>query len=177
MAKKFEVKMYDIEDINPAAYNPRDISSLSFEGLKESLKKFGFVDPLIVNTRSGNLVGGHQRVKAAEAIGLTEVPVVEVDLSPSEEKALNVTLYNPNISGHYTDSLGDLLREIKLDIPPELFEALRLDELEPTLIDPSDDNGLDFVRKFEIIVTLKDENEQQMLFDDLTDKGFSCVIL
>lgn len=120
---------YKIEDVNPAKYNPREISDAAFEGLKESLKKFGFVDPLVVNTRSGVLVGGHQRLKAATALKLKTVPVIEVDLSPAEEKALNVTLNNRHISGEYTEGLQELLKEISLELGDDFMAALKLDEL------------------------------------------------
>jgi len=123
-----KIEMVDVTKIKPAKYNPRAISDNAFEGLKESLKKFGFVDPLVVNTRTGNLIGGHQRLKAAESLGIKKVPVVNVDLSLTEEKALNITLNNTAISGHYTDALQELLSEIKLDLPE--FGELRLDALE-----------------------------------------------
>ncbi len=125
---KIKIVMRDTESIMPAPYNPREISSASFEGLKESIKKFGFVDPLIVNTRTGLLVGGHQRLKAATALGLQKVPVVEVDLSAAEEKALNVTLNNSRISGFFTDTLQQLLEEIRLE-QPELMAPLMLEDL------------------------------------------------
>jgi hypothetical protein len=120
-----------ITELRPAPYNPRDIQEGAFYGLMESLKKFGLVDPLIVNKRTGLMVGGHQRLKAAEALGWTEVPTVEVDLSPAEEKALNVTLNNQKISGTYTDALQELLEEIQADVdfPDDDFAKLKFDDL------------------------------------------------
>ena len=125
------IKSYKIADVKPAAYNPRAIGDAAFEGLKESLKKFGMVDPLVVNIRPNPtvLVGGHQRLKAAEAIGLTTVPVVEVDLSPAEEKALNVTLNNQKISGFYTEGLAELIEEIRAELGDEMMQILKLDEI------------------------------------------------
>lgn len=128
MAKELKIVHMPVSKVKPAPYNPRAISDAAFEGLKESIKKFGFVDPLVLNTRSGLLVGGHQRLKAAEALGLKTVPVVQVSLSPTEEKALNATLNNPRISGFYTDALQDLLGEIKVDLG-DAFTALKLDEM------------------------------------------------
>jgi ParB-like chromosome segregation protein Spo0J len=129
MSATLVIKHVPIDSLQPAPYNPRDITDASFEGLKESLKKFGMVEPLIVNVRTGLLVGGHQRLKAAGAIGLTHIPIVEVDLSPAEERALNVTLNNPRIAGHFTDNLSLLLDEIKLDLGEPMIKDLRLDDL------------------------------------------------
>jgi DNA modification methylase len=124
-----ELKHYKISDINPAKYNPRKINDDEMAGLKESIKKFGLVDPLIVNKRTNTLCGGHQRLKAAESLGFTEVPVVEVDLSLSEEKALNVALNSHMISGKYdNDILSGLLAEIKDGLGAS-FGDLRLDDL------------------------------------------------
>lgn len=141
--KNIKVKYVNPNTLNPAAYNPRDISEHAFEGLKESIKKFGFVDPVIVNTSTGNLVGGHQRTKAAIALGLESIPMVEVELSPAEEKALNVTLNNQAISGHYTEGLQDLLQEIKLELPE--FDSLLLNDLEINTDWNADLNAMDSI--------------------------------
>lgn len=125
-----EQKYVKIDSVNPAPYNPRAITETAFAGLKESIKKFGFVDPLIINRATGNLIGGHQRLKAAEILGLEEVPAVFVDLTPIEEKALNVSLNNQEISGHFTDVLQDLLTEIKLELGTETLQELQLAPLE-----------------------------------------------
>ena len=129
-----KIKLVPIEKINPAKYNPRTISDEALSGLVASLKKFGFVDPLVVNQRSGNLVSGHQRLAAARILGFKDVPVFEVDLSDSKEKALNITLNNQGISGSFTDKLQDILLEIKIDTIE--FADLKLDFLELDIPEP-----------------------------------------
>ena len=67
----------------------------------------------MVNRRSGHIVGGHQRVKAAAAEGLETLPVVHVDLDEPSEKQLNLALNR--ISGEFdmeklAEVLGDLER-------------------------------------------------------------------
>src|SRR5690606_23577359 len=84
-----------IDRINPAAYNPRkDLQpgDPEYDKLKTSIERFGFVEPLVWNERSGNLVGGHQRFKILVARGDTEIEVSVVDLDEAEERALNVAL-------------------------------------------------------------------------------------
>jgi ParB-like chromosome segregation protein Spo0J len=46
------------------------------------------VDPVIAN-RDGTVIGGHQRIKAAERLGIPELPVIYVDLPKEKEKPLN----------------------------------------------------------------------------------------
>ena len=63
-----------------APYNPRKISDHDLDRLRRSLKFFGTVEPIVVNRRSRHIVGGHQRVRAAEAEGIDSLPVVYVNL-------------------------------------------------------------------------------------------------
>jgi len=123
-----KIRNIPIAQITAASYNPRTISASAMAGLKESLRKYGLVDPLIVNVRTNTLVSGHQRLSAAKELEFTHVPVVEVDLSIEEEKALNITLNNQKITGSFTDGLQALLGELKLTLPE--FEPLKLDKLE-----------------------------------------------
>ena len=81
--------------LNPAAYNPRkDLKpgDREYEKLKRSIVEFGYVEPVIWNRRTGNVVGGHQRLKVLEDMGQTEIDCVVVDLDLRREKALNVAL-------------------------------------------------------------------------------------
>lgn len=131
MAKTLKVTIWKISDINPASYNPRDISDSAFQGLCESIKKFGMVDPLIVNVKDKKnvLVGGHQRLKAADHVGLDEVPVVEVSLTVAEEKALNITLNNPKIAGTYNETLSDLIEEVRSELGDDFLNDLQMNEI------------------------------------------------
>src|ERR1039457_1045090 len=73
-----------------APYNPRRIEPDQLAALRRSLRTFGAVEPVVANRRSGRIVGGHQRVKAAEAEGIETLPVVWVDLDETGEKQLNL---------------------------------------------------------------------------------------
>jgi len=95
-----------------AAYNPRQISDGEMDDLRASLRKFGFLDPVIVNRTTGRIVGGHQRVEAAHLEGIKRAPVFYVDLDETEEKAANVALNR--ISGDWDlDALASLVSEIR----------------------------------------------------------------
>lgn len=90
-----ETKTKKISELKKSEYNPRSIDKKNFENLKKSLKEFGWLSPLVVNMflgRENILISGHQRIKAAEELGMTEVPIVEVKLDEAKEKALNLAL-------------------------------------------------------------------------------------
>lgn len=109
-----KIQKVKVDQINPAAYNPRiDLQpgDPDYEKLKHSIKAFGYVEPLVWNCRTGNLVGGHQRFKILIAQGEKEVEVSVVDLDPVKEKALNLALNK--ITGDWDkDKLGHLLDEL-----------------------------------------------------------------
>ncbi|MBU1073607.1 ParB N-terminal domain-containing protein, partial [bacterium] len=134
-----------IADLTPAPYNPRTISSDALAGLQASVDRFGLVEPVVWNRRTGHVVGGHQRLKALEALGETETQVVVVDLDEAEEKALNVALNSPSIAGEFTPELHTLLAEIEAAMP-DLADALRFDdlaaELKHLLSDLAPEDGL-----------------------------------
>ncbi len=94
-----------------APYNPRKIGDHDLAALRRSLKFFGTVEPIVVNTRSGHIVGGHQRVRAAEAEGIDTLPVLYVDLDDPSERQLNLALNR--ISGEFDlDKLQEVLADL-----------------------------------------------------------------
>ena len=125
---QIKIEYINPKKLKPYERNPRAISDGAMAGLKASIKQFGIVDPFVVNDKL-TIIGGHQRCKAAIELGYKEVPVVFVNLPPAEEKALNVTLNNQHISGTWTPDLGDILGEIKADLP-DLYLDLQLEPLE-----------------------------------------------
>ena len=90
-----KISTIPVADLHPADYNPRkDLrpGDRQYEKLANSIEEFGYVEPIVWNRRTGNIVGGHQRLKVLIARGETELQVSEVDLSPEDEKILNVQL-------------------------------------------------------------------------------------
>jgi DNA modification methylase len=92
---KLEIVSVAISKLKPSEYNPRKMSEDQEEKITESIKRFGLVDPIIVNQYSGRediIIGGHQRYKIAKKLGYKEMPVVYVNLNPEKEKELNIRL-------------------------------------------------------------------------------------
>jgi len=119
-----------IADLVPAPYNPRTIDEKSLNALMDSISRFGQVQDVIVNVRTGFTVGGHQRALAMQKLGHKECWVTFVDLEPVAEKALNVALNSPHLAGSFTDDLAGLLTEIR-GLDPDAFAELRFDALMP----------------------------------------------
>ena len=98
-----------IKDLIFAEYNPRKLTKDEHQQLKDSLTRFGIVDPVIVNTnkdRENILVGGHQRVRIWQELGNETIPAVEIDLTYERERELNVRL-NKNVGSWDMDMMAN----------------------------------------------------------------------
>jgi ParB-like chromosome segregation protein Spo0J len=90
-----KITLVSISSLNPAEYNPRQITNKQYLDLKSSMEKFGCVDPIIININPERLnvvVGGHQRLRILRELGAEKVPTVSVNLSEEDERELNVRL-------------------------------------------------------------------------------------
>ena len=99
-----------INDLIAAEYNPRQLTKDQYKHLRDSIKRFGLVDPIIVNKnkdRKNIVVGGHQRIRVAKDLKINDIPCVEVDLDYDKERELNVRL-NKNMGEFDYDILADM---------------------------------------------------------------------
>ena len=138
-----EIQTLEIGKINPAVYNPRkDLKpgDPEYDKLKKSILEFDIVEPLVWNKRTGNLVGGHQRLKILKELGIKEVEVSVVDLSEVKEKALNLALNK--IQGEWDlPRLKDLLEELDtgdFDIEITGFDIKEIEDLMNQLYQPEE---------------------------------------
>jgi len=114
-----------LSELTPAPYNPRQSTAKQEKHLKASLEKFGVVEPIIFNKKTGYIVGGHFRVRELKKLGYKEIECVIVDLSEEDEKELNIRL-NANTGEWDWDMLANEwdaveLEEWGLEVPN--FEA------------------------------------------------------
>jgi hypothetical protein len=115
--QKFTVSRVHRSQLKNAAYNPRSIDDYTRDALKAELKALGLVEPLVWNKRTGNLVGGHQRISCVDAIEghanyLLDVSVIDVDLA--HEKKLNIALNNAMLQGNYDlEKMLALVKDLK----------------------------------------------------------------
>ena len=135
MNTNLNMKRMPIDRLKPAKYNPRkDLQpgDPAYEKIKRSLHDFGYVDPIVWNEVTGNIVGGHQRYKVLVNEGATEVDCVVVHIkNPQDEKALNIAL-NKATGDWEPMALADLLQDLQLsgyDLGATGFDAAEVDDL------------------------------------------------
>lgn len=109
-----EITKMKIGDIKLAPYNPRVMPEAMMERLEKSLDKFGYIDPIVVNKRNGNAVGGNMRLKALRKKMHKDqmIDVVVVDLDDAQEKALNMAL-NKIVGNWDEPKISELLKSIE----------------------------------------------------------------
>jgi hypothetical protein len=84
-----KVQIVPIGDVKPYDRNPRKIPAKAIQQTAESIRTFGWQQPLIVDAAMV-LVAGHTRHQAARSLGLKEVPVIIADLTPEQAKAYRI---------------------------------------------------------------------------------------
>lgn len=145
-----------LSSLQPAVHNPREITTGADQALGLSLARFGDLGGIVVNVRSGRLVGGHQRTRRLlELAGDVEIQgegesrwidlelpdpenegakvarrfsVRLVDLSEAEELAANLAANSPTTQGKFTKAVEDLVRELTVSAPQVVLD-LDLDKL------------------------------------------------
>ncbi|HLC76559.1 MAG TPA: DNA methyltransferase [Candidatus Peribacterales bacterium] len=138
--QKLSVTQVKIAALRPATYNPRRWDAAAKEHLKESIRKFGAVDPLIVNgapKRKNIVIGGHFRLAVMKELGYTEAPVVYLSIpSIKREKELNIRL-NRNAGEWDLEKLKAFDVEFLLKIG---FDDADLSQIWDDAIGTEDDN-------------------------------------
>lgn len=133
-----KIQNIKINDLVASTYNPRRWSDEATEQLTESIKRFGLVDPAIVNSaesRKNIVIGGHFRIKVAKDLGYTEVPVVFVNIPDVErEKELNLRL-NRNVGEFDYELLAEFDETLLTDVG---FTSEELDEVFNVEIEEAD---------------------------------------
>lgn len=126
-----QIERKRISDLKRAEYNPRiDLipGDPEYENLRRSIRDYGMIIPVVWNRRTGNVVGGHQRLTVLENEGETEVDVSVVDLDETQERQLNVAL-NKIEGGWDNERLSALLMELGEDATLTGFTQQEIDNL------------------------------------------------
>lgn len=158
-----KIKTMPILDITPADYNPRaDLQpgDPEYQALEAAIKQFDLVEPLIYNERTGNLVGGHQRLKVLIARGDTNVEVSVVDLPLEQEQVLNLAL---NKTGGTWDSpklqaLLSTLVPLDIDLKATGFSLKEIKRLTNDVVIEQADEPIDEEPKVIITIQLSIDN-------------------
>ena len=115
MEKETAAIWVELDSIKPWKENPRD-NTQAIDEVAKSIKRFGFASPIIARKETGEIIAGHTRYKAAQALNLEKVPVRFLDLDPADSKLLALA---DNRIGEISDwddhKLAEILSELKAE--------------------------------------------------------------
>ena len=91
---KLRIETLPVEDLQEYEGNARDHGQVDIEAIKESIRLFGFNDPIGIWSEENVIVEGHGRLQAAKALGMTEVPCIRLDHMTDEERRAYAIAHN-----------------------------------------------------------------------------------
>ena len=112
-----KVKSVKLNEIFPYYDNPRDNTN-AVEPTKESIKRFGFVKPILVD-KAGVIIAGHTRYVAAYQLGMEFVPVVYSDMD--DEMAKKYRILDNKLAEKSSFDEDQLLEELRnMEVPTDM---------------------------------------------------------
>lgn len=132
--KKPNIKLVDITEIKPYELNSKIHDDAQVKKIAESIKKFGWDQPIVVD-KNNVIIKGHGRRLAAISLELTNVPVwVRDDLTEEQVRASRLADNRVAVSGIDTELLQKELASLDFDMNG-IFDAKELDFLNADLGD------------------------------------------
>ncbi len=175
--KEMKIIYKNIEDIIPYENNPRHNDN-AVEYVANSIKQFGFKVPIIID-KENVIVTGHTRLKAAEKLGMKEVPVIMADdLTEDQIKAFRIADNKVSEYSTWDNERLDLeLEDINLDMSEFGFEDLDLTVIDNDPEDETTDSHFSYKEQYGVIVMCKTEEEQEEIYNKLTEEGYECKVV
>ena len=182
-----EIRKIKASEIKPAAYNPKQIlksGDKEYESLKKSILNFGYVDPVIWNSRSGNLVGGHLRFQVLLEQGVQEIEASVVDLDETKERALNLALnriHGPFDQEKLAALLEELTRVPDFDMGLTGFEMPEISKIFDIYLKPKDEDPIEEAESIVNPITQKGDlillGQHRLLCGDSANKADIAKLL
>jgi ParB-like chromosome segregation protein Spo0J len=129
------VHLTPIASLRPWARNARTHSRKQIRQIADSIKTFGFTNPVLIDA-TGNILAGHGRVEAAKLIGMVEVPCLRIEhLSPAQKRAYVLADNKLALNASWDeDLLADELKQLLatdlgFDLSVTGFEIAEIDTL------------------------------------------------
>ena len=166
-------------DLVPYANNAKIHTAEQVEQIKESIKRFGMIDPIAI-WKGNVVVEGHGRLLACQELGIEEVPIIRLDHLTDKERKEYALIHNKltNNTGFDNDLVDIELDEIGDDIDMSVFgfDIAEYEEDGDRDTEPAPSN-FNYKEQYGVIVMCSDENEQEQVYNDLTESGYECKVV
>jgi len=178
MQKDLKVETWPIDRLVPYCRNPRK-NDEQVDRMVSAIKEFGFRIPVVAKS-DGSVVDGHLRLKAAQKLGMTEVPVALADeLTDAQVKAFRLLANKSANWAQWDDELLKLeledLNDMGFDLELTGFDAKELGDiwLEGN---ESEEKEERYVEQWNVVIECENEAEQEAFYKEFTDRGIKCRI-
>ena len=166
-------------ELKPWADNPRKNDGEPVAAVMESIRRFGFAAPIVARRADGMVIAGHTRLKAAEALGLDQVPVRWMDLDPANARLLALADNKLNEKADWdSEKLALELEKFSLeDVALAGWDSAELEKMGDDQIDEATDQSDQAKTDFAVLIECTDEGEQLAVIERCGELGWKCRAL
>ena len=172
--QKLNIVYRQIKDLKPYKKNAKKHSKEQVEQIVNSIKEFGFTQPVIVD-KNNEVVAGHGRILGAKKAGLKSVPTVCLeDLTEEQIKAYRLVDNKLNESEWDYGLLDEELENLTEDIDMDLF-GFALEEQQEK--ETKKKVEFEIKEKYEVHIICKDEKQMEQVYNDVKGYGQECKLV
>jgi ParB-like chromosome segregation protein Spo0J len=178
---KLKIQYKPIQDLIPYARNSRTHNDAQVAQIAASIKEFGWTNPVLLDGTNG-IIAGHGRVMAAQKLGETEVPTIELSHMDENQKRAYIIADNKLAlnAGWDNEMLAleiDDLKDAGYDLG---LTGFNMDEI--NALNGIDDDEEDFKEPIDesrnlLMIECQGERELETLYEEMQQRGFECKIL
>ena len=148
-SQTLKIQYQPIEELTPYQNNARTHSKRQVKQIAKSIERFGFTNPILISDEGG-IIAGHGRVRAAQLLGMSKVPVVKLShLSDAERQAYVLADNKLALNAGWDEDILaiELQGLIDLDFDMEVtgFELAEIDLVLSLASDDQDQNDADTI--------------------------------
>ena len=174
-------KTVPVSDLVPYVNNPRTHSAEQVEQIANSIREFGFLNPIITDGKNG-IVAGHGRVMAAQQIGMESLPCIDAaHLTEAQRRAYVIADNKLAMNAGWDNELLrvelDDLSDMGFDVELTGFSLDEISGLEPDGASGELGGGIEYEETFSVVIECDGEAGQKATFDRLKEMGYSCKVL
>lgn len=171
--EQLNIKYKQIKELKPYKKNAKKHNKEQVEQIANSIKEFGFTQPVIID-KNNSVVAGHGRILGAKKAGLKQVPTVCLEeLTEEQIKAYRLVDNKLNESEWDYSLLDEELENLEEDINMDLFGFDLAEEIEQEKVEK-----VEFEKRkiYKLIVEFENKKASEKLYKKLSSEGYICKI-
>lgn len=171
--EQLNIKYKQIKELKPYKKNAKKHTKEQVEKIANSIKEFGFTQPVIID-KNNSVVAGHGRILGAKKAGLKQVPTVCLEeLTEEQIKAYRLVDNKLNESEWDYSLLDEELENLEEDINMDLFGFDLAEEIEQEKVEK-----VEFEKRkiYKLIVEFENKKASEKLYKKLSSEGYICKI-